>query len=105
MHGDYRVEISIAPNKGGLVYNTFTIRCTRSGRPVRGSVRARFTMPAMPMPSLSLTLPAVSPGVYRATGRTLTMPGRWEIRFWIAPRGASSFVIVVRDHATLGLLQ
>jgi len=104
-HGDYTVAISIAPNKGGLVYNTFTVRCTRYGRPVRGSVAARFTMPAMPMPSLALTLRSVAPGVYRATGRPLTMPGRWEIRLLIMPRSASPFSIVVRDHATLGLLQ
>lgn len=105
VQGGYRVAVSITPNKAGLVFNTFTIRCTRGGRQVLGTVTARFTMVAMPMPSLSLTLRPVAPGVYRATGRTLTMPGRWEIRFRIGPRGASPFTLTVRDHATLGLLQ
>ena len=55
-------------------------------------------MRAMPMPSLTLSLRASSPGVYRGTGRKLTMPGRWEIRVRIVPRGASpvEIVLVVR---------
>ncbi len=103
-HGTDRVALSISPNNGGLVANTFAVRWTRRGTPVRGTIRAVFTMRAMPMPSLRLTLRPGSDGVYRGTGRVLTMPGRWEIRIHLRPRRGAPFDVVVVDRVTTGIL-
>jgi hypothetical protein len=99
------VALSISPNSGGLVVNTFAVRWTRRGDPVRGTVRAVFTMQAMPMPSLRLTFKPDANGVYRGTGRMLTMPGRWEIRLRLRPRQGAGFDVVVVDRVTTGILQ
>ena len=104
-HGADRVVLSISPNSGGLVANTFAVRWTRRGNPVRGTVRAVFTMQGMPMPSLRLTFRPGSNGVYRGTGRVLTMPGRWEIRMHLRPRQGAAFDVVVVDRVTTGILQ
>ena len=104
-HGTDRVVLSISPNNGGLVRNTFAVRWTRRGKPVRGTIRAVFTMQAMPMPSLRLTFRPGSDGVYRGTGRVLTMPGRWEIRMHFRPRRGAAFDVVVVDRVTTGILE
>lgn len=95
----YRVEITITPNIGGLVVSDYTVVLTRSGKPVAGTVAARFSMIAMGMPSLDLRFRQVSPGRYRASGTKLTMPGRWQIDFHILPRSARAFDVVVVDRA------
>jgi YtkA-like len=104
-HGTDRVVLSISPNSGGLIANTFAVRWTRRGDPVPGTIRAVFTMQGMPMPSLRLTFRPVSDGVYRGTGRVLTMPGRWEIRMHFRPRRGESFDVVVVDRVTTGILE
>jgi hypothetical protein len=104
-HGADRLVLSISPNSGGLVANTFAVRWTRRGNPIRGTVRAVFTMQGMPMPSLRLTFTPGSDGVYRGTGRVLTMPGRWEIRMHFRPRRGAAFDVVVVDRVTTGILQ
>jgi hypothetical protein len=104
-HGADRVVLSISPNNGGLVANTFAVRWTRRGSPVHGTIRAVFTMQGMPMPSLRLTFTPRSNGVYRGTGRVLTMPGRWEIRMHLRPRRGAAFDVVVVDRVTTGILQ
>jgi YtkA-like protein len=104
-HGADRVVLSVSPNSGGLVANTFAVRWTRRGNPVRGTIRAVFTMQAMPMPSLRLTFRPRSEGVYRGTGRVLTMPGRWEIRMHLRPRRGAAFDVVVVDRVTTGILE
>ena len=58
----------------------------------------------MPMPSLRLTFRPDSDGVYRGTGRVLTMPGRWEIRVHLRPRRGAAFDVVVVDRVTTGIL-
>jgi YtkA-like len=104
-HGSDRVALSISPNNGGLVANTFAVRWTRDGKPVRGTIRAVFTMQAMPMPSLRLTFRRGPDGVYRGTGRVLTMPGRWEIRMHLRPRRGAWFDVLVVDRVTTGILE
>lgn len=94
----YRVEISIAPNRGALIPSTFAVVVTRGGTPVSGTVTARFTMVAMPMPSLSLRLKQVAPGRFSARGTKLTMPGRWRIAFHVVPHGAAPFGVVLTDY-------
>jgi hypothetical protein len=95
----YRVEIAIAPNQGALTPSAFTVGLTRSGGPVSGTIVARFAMPAMPMPPLSLRLRQLSPGRFAASGTKLTMPGRWRITFHVEPRNAAPVDVVLIDNA------
>jgi hypothetical protein len=97
----YRIEIWVRPNIGARIPSTFTLDCTRSGAPVVGTVTARFTMPTMPMPLLSLRLDPKQAGLYRGTGVMLIMPGRWRIQFEIRPRGAPPLHVFVTDDAVL----
>ena len=103
-NGSDRVALSISPNSGGLIDNTFVVRWTRNAKPVRGTVRAVFTMQNMPMPSLRLTFRRGGDGVYRGTGRVLTMPGRWEIHLRLRPDRGAVLDLVVFDRATVGSL-
>jgi len=57
------------------------------------------------MPSLRLSFRPGSDGVYRGTGRVLTMPGRWEIRMHLRPRRGAAFDVVVVDRVATGILQ
>ncbi len=93
----YRVDLRISPNLGGHITSIFSLTLTRNSEPVTATVSARFTMQAMPMPSLSLQLPSTAPGRYRGSGQTLTMPGRWQIDFRIAPRGGRPLDIALLD--------
>jgi len=103
-NGSDRVALSISPNSGGLIDNTFVVRWTRNAKPVRGTVHAVFTMQNMPMPSLRLTFRRAGDGVYRGTGRVLTMPGRWEIHLRLRPDRGAVLDLVVFDRATVGSL-
>lgn len=98
----YRVSLAVTPNQAGLVDSAFVVRCTHGGRPVPGAVRLRFTMRAMPMPSLSLRLTQLGTGVWRGHGRKLTMPGRWEIVVHVSPQAAAPFDVRVTDSVTVG---
>jgi hypothetical protein len=97
----YRIELWIRPNIGARIPSTFIVACTRSGAPVVGTVTARFTMPTMPMPLLSLRLDPRKAGVYRGTGVMLIMPGRWRIQLEIRPRGAPPLHVFLIDNAVL----
>ena len=101
-HGADRMVLTISPNNGGLVENKFSVRWTRHGDQVRGTIRAVFTMQAMPMPSLHLALTRGRDGIYRGTGRVLTMPGRWEIRLKLRQQRAAAFDVAVVDRVNLG---
>jgi YtkA-like len=101
VESSYRVELAIGPNLGGRIPSTFRLRLTRAGKPVAARISARFTMEAMPMPSLTLALHAKAPGVYAGSGEKLTMPGRWQIGFKIAPREEPSFQLAVTDIAVV----
>jgi YtkA-like protein len=101
VHSGYRVELAIGPNLGGRIASTFRLGVTRAGHPVAAKVTARFTMEAMPMPSLTLALPGAGPGIYEGSGEKLTMPGRWRIGFLVAPRDDRPFQVTVTDIATV----
>jgi YtkA-like protein len=103
-HDVDRCAITISPNIGHR-QNTITLRWTRDGHAVFGTARAKFTMTAMAMPPNVLTLGSIAPGVYRGTGRQLSMPGRWQIRFHLSPRRGPPFDVTLSDHITLGLLR
>jgi hypothetical protein len=99
--GPYRVAVGITPNAAGRRPNTFVVRTSRDGKLVSAVVSARFTMPTMGMPPLSLRLLPQSSGVARGTGETLTMPGRWNIALHVVPRGAPAFDVSFVDVVTL----
>ena len=98
-HAGYRVEVRVTPNKVA-VPDTFTVRVTRGGAPVRGaSVIATFAMLDMEMPMQAYRLAETSPGVYERSSEALVMVGRWGVTFEIQPSGALAFDVVVVDHA------
>lgn len=98
-HAGYRVEVRVTPNKVA-VPDTFTVRVTRGGAPVRGaSVIATFAMLDMEMPTQAYRLAETSPGVYERSSEALVMVGRWGVTFEIQPSGALAFDVVVVDHA------
>jgi len=99
--GPYRVAVGITPNAAGRRPNTFVVRTSRDGKLVPAVVSARFTMPVMRMPSLSLRLLPQSDGVARGIGETLTMPGRWNVALHVVPRGAPAFDVVFVDVVAL----
>ncbi len=98
-HAGYRVEVRVTPNKVA-VPDTFTVRITRGGAPVRGAgVIATFAMLDMEMPTQAYRLTETSPGVYERSSEALVMVGRWGVTFEIQPSGALAFDVVVVDHA------
>jgi hypothetical protein len=101
LHGDYRIELRIAPNAGGRRQNRFVVRTTRAGRRVGATVSIRFTMPAMAMPSLGLRLRESAPGISSGSGEKLTMPGIWHLTVSVRPQGAAPFTFLVVDAVRL----
>ncbi len=96
----YRLEFTFAPNRAA-VPNTFSVRVTRDGKPVRGAdVTATFTMLDMEMGQLAYSLPERSPGVFsRRDTPALVMVGHWGISFDIRPPGGSPIDVLLLDHA------
>jgi hypothetical protein len=95
----YRIDVSVSPNLGGRISSTFRLHLTRAGQPVDAAVDARFTMPAMPMPSLALRLHRTGPGLYQGSGEKLTMPGRWLIDLELRPSSRRPFHVILTDLA------
>jgi copper transport protein len=95
----YTAAVRVTPNRAA-VPNTFSVRLSRGGKPVRGAdVTARFTMLDMEMPSQEVQLSEQSPGVYTRAAPTLVMVGRWGISFDIAPQHAAPLSVVLLDKA------
>jgi copper transport protein len=96
----YRLETAISPNRVGAA-NTFTLRITKGGAPVRGAdVTTSFAMLDMEMPQQAYRLREIRAGVYERSAPALGMVGRWGLSFEIAPEGAPPFNILVVDRAT-----
>jgi copper transport protein len=96
----YRLEFRVTPNRAA-VPNTFTVRVTRAGQPVRGaSVISGFAMLDMEMGQQSYQLPEVSPGVYQRSAPALVMVGHWGLSFEITPPGRQPFTVQFVDRAT-----
>jgi copper transport protein len=96
----YRLEFHVSPNRA-VVPNSFAVRITRGGRPVRGAdVTTTFAMLDMEMGEQAKNLPETSPGVYERSTPALVMVGHWGLSFEIAPPGAQPFTVVLVDRAT-----
>jgi copper transport protein len=97
--GAYQAVVRIDPNRAALP-NTFTLKLTRGGRPVRGAdVTTTFDMLDMDMQQLAYTLPEASPGTYTRTAPALVMVGHWGITLHVTPKGGKPFDLVFRDKA------
>ena len=96
----YRLEFQVSPNRAA-VPNTFAVRITRGGRPVRSAtVIAGFVMLDMEMGTQSYRLPETAPGMYERSAPVLVMVGHWGLSFEITPPGKQPFRILFVDRAT-----
>ena len=98
-HGPYRLEFLVSPNKAA-VPNSFALRITRGGSPVRGAdVTTTFTMLDMEMGQQAYNLAEISPGVYSKAVPALVMVGRWGLQFEVRPPGGQPFSVLLVDRA------
>jgi copper transport protein len=96
----YRLEFRVTPNRAA-VPNTFAVRITRDGYPVRGaSVINGFAMLDMEMGRQSYQLRETSPGLYERSLPALVMVGHWGLSFEITPPGKAPFTVLFVDRAT-----
>jgi copper transport protein len=96
----YRLEFHVQPNRAA-VPNTFSVRVTRDGRPVRGaSVITKFTMLDMEMGDQTYQFQEVSPGLYERVTPALVMVGHWGLSFEVTPPGQEPFTVVLVDRAS-----
>jgi copper transport protein len=96
----YRLEFHLEPNRAA-VPNSFAVRITRGGTPVRGAdVTAKFAMLDMEMGEQAYRLSETTPGLYRRSAPALVMAGHWGLTFEIAPPHARTFIVFLFDHAS-----
>jgi copper transport protein len=96
----YRLEFHVLPNRAA-VPNTFSVRITRGGKPVRGAtVITTFTMLDMEMGEQRDQLQEVSPGLYQRATPALVMVGHWGLSFEVTPPGQEPFTVLLVDRAT-----
>jgi copper transport protein len=96
----YRLEFHFTPNRAA-VPNTFAVRITRAGRPVRGAqVITGFAMLDMEMGRQIYQLKETAPGLYERSVPALVVVGHWGLSFEITPPGKAPFTVVLVDRAT-----
>jgi copper transport protein len=95
----YTVTMQVDPNRAA-VPNTFTVKITKDGQPVRGAeVVQTFTMLDMEMGQQAYRLTETSPGVYTHAAPALVMVGHWGLGLNITPRGGQPFDVLFVDRA------
>jgi copper transport protein len=95
----YVIEVLVTPNRAAAP-DSFALRITRGGRPVRGAtVTLALNHLEMQMPQQQYALTETAPGVYSRSASALVMVGRWGLSFQIAPRGAQPFTALIVDQA------
>jgi len=95
----YRIEFHVQPNRAA-VPNTFSIRITRGGAPVRNAeVTATFAMLDMEMGQQGYHLSETRPGIYEHSAPALVMVGHWGLSFEIQPPGQQPFTVLLVDRA------
>ena len=96
----YKLEFHVQPNRAA-VPNTFSVRVTRGGKPVRNaSVITKFTMLDMEMGDQTEQFREVSPGLYQRATPALVMVGHWGLSYEVTPPGAAPFTVLLVDRAT-----
>ena len=95
----YRLEFHVRPNRAA-VPNSFGVRITRGGKPVRGAeVTTTLTQLDMEMGRQGYALREQAPGLYERSEPALVMVGHWGLTFEVAPRGAQPFTVSFVDRA------
>jgi copper transport protein len=95
----YTMAFDVAPNKAA-VPNTFSVRISRGGKPVRGAdVVASFLMLDMEMGTQAYRLAETAPGTYEHAAPALVMVGHWGLSFDITPPGGEPFNVLLVDKA------
>ena len=96
----YKLEFHVQPNRAA-VPNTFSVRVTRGGKPVRNaSVITKFTMLDMEMGDQTEQFREVSPGLYQRATPALVIVGHWGLSYEVTPPGAAPFTVLLVDRAT-----
>ncbi len=97
--GPWTISLRRSPNTASL-RNRVAVGITENGRPLDGAaVTASYSMPSMDMwNGLRTELAPSGPGGYAVTEPVLGMPGVWQLRIAIAPRGARALTVVVNDR-------
>jgi copper transport protein len=96
----YRLAFRVDPNRAA-VPNTFAVRITKDGKPVRGvDATATFTMLDMEMGAQGYRLAESRNGVYSRSAPALVMVGHWGLSFDIRPPGGQPFTVLLVDKAS-----
>jgi copper transport protein len=96
----YTLSVRIAPNRAALP-DTFTLRITRNGKPVRGAtVVTKFDMLDMEMQEQNFAFSEVAPGTYEKSAPALVMVGHWALTFEVTPPGHAPFEVLIVDRAS-----
>jgi copper transport protein len=98
-HAGYVLQVLVSPNKAAAP-DSFALRITRGGRPVRGAnVTLLFNHLEMQMPTQEYQLTETGPGVYARAAPALVMVGRWGLTFQVTPRQGPPFTALIVDQA------
>ena len=96
----YKLEFHVQPNRAA-VPNTFSVRVTRGGKPVRNaSVITKVTMLDMEMGDQRYQFQEVSPGLYQRATPALVMVGHWGLSYEVTPPGGEPFTVLLVDRAS-----
>jgi copper transport protein len=95
----YTLQVIVSPNKAAAP-DSFALRITRSGHPVRGAiVTLAFNHLEMEMPQQQYQLKEVSPGLYSRSAPALVMVGKWGLSYQVTPPGGAPFNVLIVDQA------
>jgi copper transport protein len=95
----YTFAFRITPNKAA-VPNSFAVRVTRSGAPVRGAeIVLTFAMLDMEMGNQAYRLQETAPGTYSRAAPALVMVGHWGLSFSVTPPRGTPFNVLLIDRA------
>jgi copper transport protein len=98
-HAGYVLQVIVSPNKAAAS-NSFALRITKGGAPVRGAnVTLVFNHLQMEMPQQDYELTEQQPGVYTRSAPALVMVGKWGLSFQVTPRGGQPFTALIVDQA------
>jgi copper transport protein len=97
--GDYVLQVLVSPNRA-VAPDSFAIRITKSGQPVRGAdVTLTLNHLEMQMPQQEYQLSEIRPGVYSRSAPALVMVGKWGLSYQVTPRGGPPFNVLIVDQA------
>lgn len=101
LSGSYRLSLQLTGNRTSLP-GAISLRLTRSGQPVDGArIEVTYTSLEMKMTPIARMLPQTGHGLYARPGPTLSMSGRWRLRFSVSPAGDQPFSVSAVDRVAL----